>query len=64
MDVEVNYRVKEGMKTIGVLNKMWRNKKVNMEAKWHLYEGVVVSIAMFGSETWVLDIKQERDLMS
>ena len=60
MDVEVNYRVNEGMKTIGVLNKMWKNKKVTMEAKKRLYEGVVVPTAMYGSETWVLDNRQRR----
>ena len=49
MDVEVHYRENEVVKTIGVLNKIWR-KKVNMEPKRRLYEGVVVPTAMYGSE--------------
>ena len=50
----------EGKKTVAVLNKMWRNRKVTMDAKRRLYEGVVVPTAMYGSETWVLDNRQRK----
>ena len=39
---------------------LWRNRKVSMEMKRGMHAGIVVPIALYGSEVWVLKNKVEN----
>ena len=54
---EVNYRVKEVSKCLDGMKSVIRNRYLGMGVKRRLYEGVVVSTALYGAEAW--SVKQE-----
>jgi hypothetical protein len=53
---EVKMRVRKGYQTWGALKAVLRNRCVSMNAKRRLYESVVVSTVLYGSETWDLRV--------
>ncbi len=50
VDVEVGNRVKEVSKCMGGLKSVLGNRALGMNAKRRLYEGVVVSTALYGAK--------------
>ena len=52
--VEVDVSFKEARRAAGTVRKLWKNGGLGVEAKMMLYEGVVVPMALYGSETWGL----------
>ena len=50
--VEIDQRVSEGNKLAGVLRLLWQNRSLSRKAKVKMYEGIVVPIMIYGSETW------------
>ena len=53
VEVDVSLGVGEARRAAGTARKLWKNGDLGVEAKM-LYEGIVVPIALYGSETWGL----------
>jgi hypothetical protein len=59
---EVKMRVRKGHQAWGALKTVLGNRCVSMNAKRRLYESVVVSSVLYGSETWGLRVAERRQL--
>merc|ERR1711895_362877 len=57
---DVSMRVGGGMRAFGAMKRVWSGRSVNVRVKRELYERVVVSTIMYGSESWGLRV-EERD---
>ena len=51
-DWDVMHRMNEGYRVYGVLKTVMSNRGLMIKTKKHLYEGVIVPMALYGSETW------------
>jgi len=59
---EVVYRLNEGAKVLGVVNRVVRSMNVSLGAKRCLYERVVVPTVLYGAETWALRESERKKL--
>ena len=57
MNANFNHRSMEKRKCAGTVKSVRKNMNVSMETKRGLNEGIVVSIALYGSEALVLENK-------
>jgi hypothetical protein len=60
MRSEMKHRVTEGEKDSGVLRKMWKGEGLLKDAKISMYEGIVVSTLLYGSEVWARSVEERR----
>ena len=61
LDAELNKRISKAATTMTSLTKKaWNNSKLAKHTKIQLYRACVVSILMYGSESWTLSARQER----
>ena len=60
MNEEVNHRVGEAKKVVGGLQKLWKKRCVSREAKVGMYEGIVESSLLYGSEVWGLNVHERK----
>ncbi len=62
MDVEVKFRMKEVGNVCGGTRRVFKCRSLGINAKRRLYEGVVVSSALYGDETWNMGAAERRGL--
>ena len=61
LDEELNIRIGKAATTFGRLTKRaWNNKKLSIKTKISIYKTCVLSILLYGSETWTTYSHQER----
>ena len=60
MNEEVNHRIGEAKKVAGGLQKLWKKRCVSREAKVGMYEGIVESSLLYGSEVWGLNVHERK----
>merc|ERR1712090_13213 len=60
MNEEVSHRIGEARKVSGVLQKLWKNRNMSMEAKVGMYEGIVEPTLLYGCEAWTLNVHERR----
>ncbi|XP_068674580.1 uncharacterized protein [Montipora capricornis] len=62
-DAELNKRIGKAATTMTrLIKKAWNNSKLTEHTKSHIYRACVVSILLYGSESWTLRARQERKL--
>ena len=64
MHEEVNHRINDARKTAGALKCLWRRRSMSVEAKCGMFEGIVEPCLMYGSETWVLNKREQKKVMA
>ena len=52
VEADIRHRANEGCKVLGALKGVRKNRGLGMNVKKILYEKVVVSTVMYGSESW------------
>jgi hypothetical protein len=63
LDDEINARIGKAATTFGRLSKrVWRNKKLTQQTKFHVYQACVISTLPYGSQTWTSYSRQEKRL--
>ena len=63
LDDEISYRICKGTSAFGRLNSMvFRNRNLKLKTKIAVYNAVVVSVLLYGSETWTLYRRQVKNL--
>ncbi|MEL7302024.1 MAG: reverse transcriptase family protein, partial [Pseudomonadota bacterium] len=60
MNDEVSHRIGEARKVSGALQKLWKNRRMSMEAKVGMYEGIIEPTLLYGCEAWVLNVHERR----
>ena len=51
---EIHRRLGMGNSIMGQLDTIWRQRKLSMQTKLRLYTSLVLSVLLYGSETWTL----------
>ena len=59
---ELNHRIVEARKTWGALKDVWKKRNISVDAKVGMYEGIVEPTLVYGSETWVLNVRDRKRL--
>ncbi len=63
LDAELNTRIGRASTTFGRLqSRVWNNSHLSLKAKVHVYESRVLSILLYGSETWPTYRREEHKL--
>jgi hypothetical protein len=62
--LEIEKRISEGRKVIGMLNAVLWSKTVLHKTKKLMYQALVQSILLYGAETWSLNTKQANKLLA
>ena len=57
---DVEHRMNERCRAWGVLKNVLSNRGLGIKAKKCLYEGVIVSTALYGAEAWGMRSAQRR----
>ncbi len=61
--VDIDRRIALASTAFGRLRKsIWSKRNINMELKMRLFSALIVPIAIYGAETWVLTTKEENKL--
>ena len=55
-------RISKGRNAYRQLNKVWSNNKIKRTTKLRLYKSLVLSVLIYGSETWKMTKVDERKL--
>ena len=65
LDTEIDKRIGKAATTLSRLtSRVWTNPKLTVKTKMVVYNACVVSILMYGSETWTTYARQEKRLNS
>ena len=65
LDTEIKRRIAKASGTMSRLSKrVWDNKKVTKATKMKVYQACVISILLYGSESWATKAHQENQLES
>lgn len=59
---EVVYRINEGKKVLGAVNRVFKSRNVGLNVKRCVYERVIVPTVLYGAETWGLRESERRKL--
>jgi len=51
---EVFIRIRKANTVFGRLGRIWASKKISLLAKVRLYESLVLSMLLYGAETWLM----------
>ena len=58
IDPELSHRICKASGAFNSLNKIWHNRCIKIETKTRIYESAVLTILLYGSETWQTTMKQ------
>ena len=61
-DRDIKIRLGKANSAFGRLNSIWRNKRLNCRIKIRLYEALVMSILLYGAETWPMTVANMKRL--
>ena len=59
---DINGRLKKARASFGMLSKIWRSSKISTKTKVRIFNAVVKSVLLYGSESWSLTKKLESKL--
>ncbi len=62
IEAEMKFRMNEVGKVCGGLERVFKCSMLGMNAKKRLYEGIVVTTALYGAETWNIGAAERRRL--
>ena len=60
IDAELEHRMGEARKMARVLKGEWRQRKMSREVKVDRYNSIIVSTALYGSETWTMTERMKQ----
>lgn len=61
---EVRIRIAAAMAAMARLSRIWKSSNISFTTKYRLYQSLVVSILLYGCETWTLLADSERRIMA
>ncbi len=65
LDAELNTRIGRASTTFGRLpSRVWNNSHLSLKVKVHVYESCVLSVLLYGNETWPTYRREEHKLNS
>ena len=59
---DMENRISRGRNTYRQLSKLWNSNKIKRTTKLKLYKSLVLSVLLYGSETWMMTKGDERKL--
>jgi hypothetical protein len=62
--LEIEKRISEGRRVIGMLNSVLWSKTILHKTKKLMYQASVQSILLYGAETWTLNTQQANELLA
>jgi hypothetical protein len=62
--LEIEKRISEGRRVIGMLNSVLWSKTILHKTKKLMYQALVQSILQYGAETWTLNTQQANKLLA
>jgi hypothetical protein len=62
--LEIEERISEGRRVIGMLNSVLWSKTILHKTKKLMYQTLVQSILLYGAETWTLNTQQANKLLA
>jgi len=60
---DIKIRTASALNSMSSLDKIWRNPKISIETKKRLYKTLILPIALYGCETWILKKNTENKLL-
>ena len=61
---EVRIRIATAMAAMSRLSRLWKSSNISFTTKYRLYQALVVSILLYGCETWTLLADSERRIQA
>jgi len=61
-DKDIRTRLGKANSTFGRLSNIWKNKSLNINIKSRLYEALVMSVLLYGAETWPMTVANMKRL--
>ena len=62
MNAEIESRMTQGRKIMGAMKKVWKTRRMGLQPKVGMFEGIVEPTVLYGSETWTLNLTEKRRL--
>ena len=59
---EIRIRIGTATSAMARLDRIWRSNSINFTTKYRLYKSLVVSILLYGCETWILLAESEKKI--
>src|ERR1043165_7136408 len=59
-DLDIKRKVALGKTAMNGMEKIWKDKNVNIETKKKLFRALIIPIITYGSELWALTKKKEK----
>ena len=60
---DVKYRIGNALDAMQNLNDIWKSKDISTSTRIRLYKSLILSILLYGSETWTLRKEDENRLL-
>ena len=60
---DIKHRIGKALGAVQILNDIWTSKDISTATKIHLYQTLILSILMYGSETWTIKKEDENRLL-
>ena len=60
---DVKYRIGKALGAMQNLNDIWKSKDIFTSTEIQLYKTLIISLLMYGSETWILKKEDENRLL-
>jgi len=61
---EIRIRLATSAAALAKLDRIWKSKNISFTTKYKLYKSLVVSILLYGCETWTLTAESERKVQA
>jgi len=61
---EIRNRISKAAGAFNKLNNFWKNKHIKQNTKLNIYRSNVLSVLLYGAETWMMTRESERRLAS
>jgi len=63
-DKECMIRIGKAASVFGRLVNVWKSKSISLAVKVRLYESLVISTLLYGTESWLLSVTQMKKIRS
>ena len=61
---EIRIRIASAMQAMARLNRIWRSNTISFVSKFKLYKSLVITILLYGCETWILLADSEKRIQA
>merc|ERR1712002_206763 len=60
MNEELSHRIGEARKASGPMQRLWKNRRMSVQAKVGMYKGIVEPSLLYACETWVMNVRERK----